>query len=69
MFLINFCDGSADLLAAAERSRRPLRALRQIADVLRDNDLLGPAAQPRSASTMASTPVGDSPIVRNPADS
>jgi aminopeptidase-like protein len=69
MFLLNFCDGSADLLAAAERSRRPLRALRGVADVLRAHDLLGPVAQPRSTNTMASTPVADSAIVRKPADS
>lgn len=40
MFLLNFCDGTADLLAAAEASGRPLAQLAEAADLLRANDLL-----------------------------
>jgi aminopeptidase-like protein len=43
MFLLNFCDGTADLLAAAEASGRPLAELAEAADLLRANDLLRPA--------------------------
>jgi aminopeptidase-like protein len=40
MFLLNFCDGSQDLLAAAERAGRPVWALRPVADMLCRHDLL-----------------------------
>jgi len=40
MFLLNFCDGGPDLLAAAERSNRPIAALRATVDELRRHDLL-----------------------------
>jgi aminopeptidase-like protein len=40
MFLLNFCDGESDLLAAAERSGRPIWELRAVADMLLANDLL-----------------------------
>ena len=42
MFLLNFCDGTADLLAAAEASGRPLLELARTADLLREHDLLRP---------------------------
>ncbi len=42
MFLLNFCDGKADLLAAAEHSGRPLAELAQTAALLREHDLLRP---------------------------
>jgi aminopeptidase-like protein len=40
MFLLNFCDGSGDLLAAAERSGRPVWDLRPVADMLCEHGLL-----------------------------
>lgn len=40
MFLLNFCDGSADLLTAAERSGRPVAALHAVADRLAAHGLL-----------------------------
>jgi len=40
MFLLNFLDGRPDLLAAAERSGRPIGALRAVADKLVEHDLL-----------------------------
>jgi len=40
MFLLNFCDGSADLLAAGERIGRPIWALRPVAELLREHELL-----------------------------
>jgi aminopeptidase-like protein len=43
-WLLNLCDGSADLLAVADRARRPLWELRPIADELVAHDLLAPAA-------------------------
>jgi len=42
MFLLSFCDGSADLLAAAQASGRPLTELAATADMLRSHDLLRP---------------------------
>jgi aminopeptidase-like protein len=42
LFLLNFCDGTADLLAAAEASGRPLHELARTADLLREHDLLHP---------------------------
>ena len=42
MFLLNFCDGSADLLAAAQASGRPLTELAETASMLRSHDLLRP---------------------------
>jgi len=47
MFLLNFCDGNADLLAAAQASGRPLSALAEAADLLREHDLLRPVAPAR----------------------
>ena len=44
MYLLSFCDGSADLLAAAEASGRPLTELAAVADLLRSHDLLRPVA-------------------------
>lgn len=40
MFLLNFCDGTQDLLAAAERSGRRIEDLAAIAAALRGHDLL-----------------------------
>lgn len=42
MFLLNFCDGTADLLTAAERAGRPVAALRAVADQLVAQGLLRP---------------------------
>jgi aminopeptidase-like protein len=44
MWLLNLCDGEADLLAAAERAQRPLWALRPTADRLVGHGLLAPAS-------------------------
>lgn len=43
MFLLNFCDGRRDLLAAARASGRPLAQLAETAALLREHDLLRPA--------------------------
>jgi aminopeptidase-like protein len=40
MFLLNFCDGGPDLLAAAERCRRPIGKLAEVARVLKEHGLL-----------------------------
>ena len=40
MFLLNFLDGEPDLLAAAERSGRPIAELRAAVQRLVDHDLL-----------------------------
>jgi aminopeptidase-like protein len=40
MFLLNFCDGGSDLLAAAERSGRPVWQLRPVASMLVTKNLL-----------------------------
>jgi aminopeptidase-like protein len=45
MFLLNFCDGGADLLAAAERSGRPISELRAVADSLCEHGLLSDPAR------------------------
>jgi len=42
MFLLNYCDGGTDLLAAADRWQRPIWDLRPVADLLMDHDLLRP---------------------------
>jgi len=42
MFLLNFCDGKRDLLAAAEASGRPIAELARTAALLREHDLLRP---------------------------
>jgi aminopeptidase-like protein len=42
MFLLNFCDGKRDLLAAAEASGRPIAELARVAALLREHDLLRP---------------------------
>jgi aminopeptidase-like protein len=42
MFLLNFCDGKRDLLAAAEAGGRPIAELAQTAALLREHDLLRP---------------------------
>ena len=42
MLLLSFCDGRADLLAAAQRSGRPLAELAKTAALLREHDLLRP---------------------------
>ncbi|MEA2252676.1 MAG: hypothetical protein QOJ82_1620 [Solirubrobacteraceae bacterium] len=39
-WLLNLCDGSADLLAVADRARRPLWELRPLADALVEHGLL-----------------------------
>lgn len=43
MHVLNFCDGSVDLLAVAERARRPMWDLRAAADALEEQGLLGRA--------------------------
>jgi len=45
MFLLNFCDGTRDLLAAAEASGRPIAELARTAALLREHDLLRPVAR------------------------
>ncbi len=40
MFLLNFCDGSRDLLAVAERSGRRVEDLAAVGELLRSHDLL-----------------------------
>ena len=50
-WLLNLCDGSADLLAVADRAERPLWELRPLADTLRDHGLLRSAAS-RNVSMM-----------------
>jgi aminopeptidase-like protein len=40
MFLLNFCDGEPDLLAAADRCGRPIWELRPVAEMLIDEQLL-----------------------------
>jgi aminopeptidase-like protein len=45
MFLLNFCDGSPDLLAAAERVGRPVWELRAVAEMLCRHGLLSPRAR------------------------
>ncbi len=40
MFLLNYCDGTQDLLAAAERVGRPVWELRPMAELLAEHDLL-----------------------------
>lgn len=42
MFLLNYCDGSADLLAAADRVKRPVWELEATVSLLREHDLLRP---------------------------
>ncbi len=42
MFLLNYCDGSADLLAAADRVERPVWELEATVSLLREHDLLRP---------------------------
>jgi aminopeptidase-like protein len=44
MFLLSFCDGRRDLLAAAEASGRPIAELAATAALLREHDLLRPVA-------------------------
>lgn len=48
MHLLNFCDGSADLLGVAQRIRRPISELRPIVDLLVSHDLLR-RAEPTSS--------------------
>ena len=42
MFLLNYCDGSADLLAAGDRVKRPIWELQPTVQLLLDHDLLRP---------------------------
>jgi len=49
MFLLNYCDGSADLLAAGDRIGRPIWDLRPHADRLVQHDLLRLVDGPRPA--------------------
>jgi aminopeptidase-like protein len=43
MYVLNYCDGTGDLLAAAERADRPMWDLRSAADALEEQGLLGRA--------------------------
>ena len=42
MLLLNWCDGTRDVLDVAERSGRPIRELAHIAEVLKRHGLLEP---------------------------
>ena len=42
MFLLNYCDGHADLLAAGDRVKRPIWELQDTVDLLCRHDLLRP---------------------------
>ncbi|HYI38517.1 MAG TPA: DUF4910 domain-containing protein [Thermoleophilaceae bacterium] len=46
MFLLNYCDGGPDLLAAADRWQRPIWELRPVADKLIDHELLRRVVSP-----------------------
>jgi aminopeptidase-like protein len=51
-WLLNLCDGSADLLAVADRAGRPLWELRPLADSLRDHGLLRSATSRNVSMTI-----------------